>query len=332
MRVTRKLCVMPLWQFEMKREDAIELARIADQNGVHSFWVPEGWGRDAFSLLVSAAEKTRQIQLATGIVNVYSRTPAALAQQFATLDEWSGGRAIAGFGASSANVIEQFHGIPFQPSLARIRETVTIFNSLLRGERLVHQGKWFRMDRGFRLRMQPVRPHIPVFLATMNPKSVRMTAEIADGWMPVMIPKRALQEEIDRFRAFASEAGRDPSELLVKAGSVTVSDAPDARDSGRPIIAYYIARMGSFYFDQLVRFGYGEEAAAVKRAFDEHGSAAGMAAVPGHLLDDLGFAGSAARCRERLIELEELGVDLHSIRVDARDTVSFGRAIETLLR
>src|SRR5271167_1465179 len=124
--VARKLSVLVLWQFEMRREDAIELARIADQNGVHSFWVPEGWGRDAFSLLVSVAEKTTQIQLATGIVNVYSRTPAALAQQFATLDEWSGGRAIAGLGASSANVIEQFHGIPFQPSLARLRETVAI--------------------------------------------------------------------------------------------------------------------------------------------------------------------------------------------------------------
>lgn len=199
----RKLSVTVLWQFEMRREDAIELARIADQSGAHSFWVPEGWGRDAFSLLVSVAEKTQKIQLATGIVNVYSRTPALLAQQFATLDERSGGRAIAGLGASSANVIEQFHGIRFQPSRERIRETVSIFNLLLRGEKLVHHGRWFSMDRGFGLLMNPVRSHIPVFLATLNPKSVKMTAEIADGWMPVMIPRRAMKAEIETFRRWA---------------------------------------------------------------------------------------------------------------------------------
>src|SRR5690606_12843327 len=163
--------------------------------GIDSFWVPEGWARDAFSLLISIAEKTQRIKLATGIVNVYSRSPGALAQHLATLDEWSGGRAIIGLGASSANVIEHFHGIPFQPSLARIRETVEIINMLMRGEKLVYSGKWFKMDRGFTLRFTPVRDHIPIFLATLNPKSVKMTAEIADGWMPAMIPKSALGGE-----------------------------------------------------------------------------------------------------------------------------------------
>ncbi|HBZ68469.1 MAG TPA: hypothetical protein DEP35_01410 [Deltaproteobacteria bacterium] len=330
--MARKLSVTVLWQFEMRREDAIELARIADQNGVHSFWVPEGWGRDAFSLLVSVAEKTRQIQLATGIVNVYSRTPALLAQQFATLDEWSDGRAIAGLGASSPNVIEQFHGIRFQPSRERIRETVTILNLLLRGEKLVHRGRWFAMDRGFALRMNLVRNHIPVFLATLHPKSVKMTAEIADGWMPVLIPLRAMKAQIASFRGWAAAAGRDPAKLMVKAGNVTVSDAPNARDAARALIAYYIARMGSFYYDQLVRLGLGEDARAVKQAFEEGGRAGGMAAVSEALLDDLGFTGPAEACRDRLVELEEQGVDLHSVTLDTRDPRQFGRTIETLLR
>ncbi|MBK7723838.1 MAG: LLM class flavin-dependent oxidoreductase [Dehalococcoidia bacterium] len=132
--MTRKLSVGITWQFDMKREDAISLAKIADETGIDSFWVPEGWARDAFSLLISIAEKTERIKLATGIVNAYSRTPGALAQHFATLDEWSGGRAIIGLGASSANVVEQFHGVPFQPSLARLRETVEVINMLMRGE------------------------------------------------------------------------------------------------------------------------------------------------------------------------------------------------------
>jgi len=329
--MARKLSVMPIWQFEMKIQDAIELGRRADEAGVHSIWVPEGWGRDAFSLLTSLAEKTSRIQLATGIVNVYSRTPGCLAQHFATLDEWSGGRAIIGLGASSANVIEQFHGIRFQPSMARIRETVAILRTLLRGERLVHRGEWFSMDRGFTLRTEHKRD-IPIFLATLNPKSVRMTAEIADGWIPAMIPTSRLGEAIREFRAVALAAGRDPSALQVKAGSVTVSDDPAARDRGRGMIAYYIARMGTFYRRQLERYGYEAEAAAVKQAFDEHGAAAAAAAIPPKLLADLGFAGPAEACRERIEELEAAGVDIVSLSVDAKDARDFTAKVETLLR
>lgn len=328
----RKLSLMITWQFDMKREEAIELARIADETGIDSFWVPEGWARDAFSLLVSIAEKTQWLKLATGIVNVYSRTPGALAQHFATLDEWSGGRAIIGLGASSANVVEHFHGVPFQPSFARLRETVEIINMLMRGEKLVYSGKWFKMDRGFTLRFTPLRPHIPIFLATMNPKSVKMTAEIADGWMPVMIPRSAMKQEIDQFRAWAAAAGRDPSQLEVKAGGVTVSDNPAARDAGRGFLAFYIARMGDFYYRQLSRFGYADEVAMVRKVFNEQGSAAGAAALPPHLLDDLGFAGSAEECLARLREEEALGVDVHSVTLDTRDPVQFGRWVETLLR
>lgn len=331
-RVTRKLSVGITWQFDMKKEDAIALAKVADETGIDSFWVPEGWARDAFSLLISIAEKTERLKLATGIVNVYSRTPGALAQHFATLDEWSNGRAIIGLGASSANVIEHFHGIPFQPSLARIRETVEIINLLMRGEKLVYSGKWFKMDRGFTLRFQPVRPHIPIFLATLNPKSVRMTAEIADGWMPAMIPRSALKQEIDQFRQWAAEAGRDPRSVEVKAGGVTVSNDPAARDKGRGFLAFYIARMGTFYYNQLSRFGYADEAAAIKQAFDTRGSAAGAAAITPEMLNDLGFSGNADECLARIREDEALGVDVHSVSIDTTDPVEFGRAVETLLR
>lgn len=330
--MTRKLSLMITWQFDMKKEDAIALAKVADDCGVDSFWVPEGWARDAFSLLISIAEKTQRIKLATGIVNAYSRTPGALAQHFATLDEWSDGRAIIGLGASSANVIEQFHGLPFQPSLSRLRETVEIINMLMRGEKLVYSGKWFKMDRGFTLRFTPVRDHIPIFLATLNPKSVKMTAEVADGWMPAMIPKSALGQEIGQFRRWAADAGRDPSALEVKAGGVTVSDNPGARDAGRGFLAFYIARMGDFYFRQLSRFGYSDEVAYIRKVFNEQGSQAGAAAIPAHMLDDLGFAGNADECLAQLREYEDMGVDVHSITLDTKDPVQFGRWAETLLR
>ncbi len=259
-------------------------------------------------------------------------TSAALAQQFATLDEWSGGRAIIGLGASSANVIEQFHGIPFQPSLARIRETVEVINLLMRGDKLVYHGKWFNFDKGFTLRFKPVREHIPIYLATLHPKSVKMTAEIADGWMPAFIPRSALKEQIDQVREWSLAAGRDARAVEVKAGGVTVSDDPSARDTGRGFMAFYIARMGTFYYNQLSRYGYADEAARIKKAFDDHGSAAGAAAIPSELLDDLGFSGNADECLSRIRDDEALGVDVHNVSIDTTDPVAFGRAVETLLR
>jgi len=331
--MTRRLAVSISWQFDMKKEDAIALARIADESGVDSFWVPEGWARDAFSLLISIAEKTNRIKLATGIVNVYSRTPGALAQHFATLDDWSDGRAIIGLGASSANVVEQFHGVPFQPSMARIRETVDIINMLMRGEKLVYHGKWFNMDKGFTLRFPAVRAHIPIYIAALNPRSVKQTAEIADGWMPVMIPLSALKAEVDNFRAAAAAAGRDPMAITVKSpGGVTVSSKPGAQDAGRGFLAFYIARMGTFYYNQLSRLGFGDDVAAVKRAFDEHGSAAGAAALSPELLNELGATGDVDACLRRIQEEEAAGINLHSVSVDTQDPVEFGRAIEALLR
>lgn len=203
---------------------------------------------------------------------------------------------------------------------------------LMRGEKLVYHGKWFNFDRGFTLRFTPVRPHIPIFLATLNPKSVKMTAEVADGWMPVFIPRSALKQQIDQFRGWAAAAGRDPSALEVKAGGVTVSNDPAAKDKGRGFMAFYIARMGTFYYNQLSRFGYADEAAAIKKAFDDHGSAAGAAAIPAELLEDLGFSGTPDECLARLRDDEALGVDVHNVSIDTQDPVEFGRAVETLLR
>src|SRR6185437_5235903 len=167
------------WQGKPDFKKLIERARIADDAGAHSIWVAEAWGRDAFTTLTLLAEHTRRIQLASGIVNTYSRTPGALAQHFATLDELSGGRMIIGLGTSGPQVIEHFHGVKFNPPLTRMKEYVEIINSLMRNEPLKYSGKLFNLQRGFTLRFTPVRNHIPIYLATLNAKSVKLTAELA---------------------------------------------------------------------------------------------------------------------------------------------------------
>src|SRR6266700_6727922 len=124
--MARKISISFNWQGPMDYDQALVRVRLADEAGVDTAWVAEAWGRDCFTMLALMARETRRIRLGTGIVNVYSRTPAALAQHFATLDELSGGRMVAGFGTSGAQVIEHFHGVRFEPSLTRLKETIEI--------------------------------------------------------------------------------------------------------------------------------------------------------------------------------------------------------------
>jgi F420-dependent oxidoreductase-like protein len=329
-----KLAISFDWQGGFDRARALERVTIADELGVDSVWVPEAWGRDCFTLLTQLAERTKRIRLATGIVNVYSRTPAALAQHFATLDELSGGRMIAGFGTSGANVIEHFHGVRFEPSLTRLRETIDIFRILIRREPLKYAGKLFRLERGFTLRFAPVRPAIPIHLATLNPKALVLTAELADGWLPVMIPIDKLSAEIAAMRQQIARAGREPHTVEIHApGGVTVAGG-DARARAEMMqagtIAFYIGRMGVYYARQLERFGFADEVAAVTAAW-QNGSSAAAAAVPEPMRRRLGTAGDIAACRERLAAEAEAGADIHRVHVATDDAREFGRTLEQLL-
>jgi len=332
--MARKICLTLDWQGALDRERLLRQVEIADRVGVDTVWVAEAWGRDAFSLLTQLAERTRRIQLGTGIVNIYSRTPAALAQHFATLDELSGGRAVAGFGTSGPQVIEHFHGVPFRPALARLRETIEIFNRLIAGEPLRHSGRLFKLERGFTLRFQPVRPHIPVWVASLNPGALRITAELADGWMPVMIPRRDLAAEIGAFRERAVAAGRAAHAVAVRSPDRAIVALEDRRTAERQAagtLAFYIARMGTFYGAQLERFGYGEAVARVREAWKQGGADAGIDAVPRELREAITTVGSIAECAAALDAEHQAGVDLHNVSVQTRSADEFERALGELV-
>ena len=194
--MARKLGISLNWQETFDLKSLIERAKIADAAGIHSIWVAETWGYDALTMLTAFAEHTSKIQLATAIVNVYSRTPAALAQHFGTLDKLSNGRMIIGLGTSSPQVVEHFHGVKFNPPLTRLKETVEIVNLLLSGNSLNYDGKLFKMSRGFKLRFEPERKHIPIWIASLNAKSVEFTARHTDGWLPSMVPLTGLAQAI----------------------------------------------------------------------------------------------------------------------------------------
>ena len=320
------------WQGKPDFKGMIERARAADEAGAHSIWVAEAWGRDAFTSLTLLAEHTRRIGLATGIVNTYSRTPGALAQHFATLDELSGGRMIIGLGTSGPQVIEHFHGVTFNPPLTRMREYVDIINLLMAGQPLNYDGKLFKLKRGFTLRFEPPRKHIPIWIASLNQKSVEFTAQKADGWLPVMIPLGRLKESIADFRAVAASAGRDPKSVAVKSPStIHVTSNPDrARAIQAGMLSFYVARMGTFYGEQLTRFGFGDDVRRIREAWAAGGSKAGTEAVSRRLLDEMGYAGDIAGARERLAVEAEAGADLHRVEVGAADLAGYERTLAAL--
>jgi alkanesulfonate monooxygenase SsuD/methylene tetrahydromethanopterin reductase-like flavin-dependent oxidoreductase (luciferase family) len=330
--MARKIAIGVNWQGKFDFKALIDRAKIADAAGIHSIWVAEAWGRDAFTLLTLLAEHTKKVQLATSIVNIYSRTPAALAQHFGTLDELSGGRMIIGLGTSGPQVIEHFHGIPFNPPLTRLREYIDIINILMAGTPLNYPGKVFKLSRGFTMRFETVRKHVPIWIASLNKRSVELTAQKADGWLPVMIPLGGLKGAISDFRASATASGRDAHSVQVKApGGVTVTANLDrAMAAHAANVGFYAARMGTFYSEQLTRFGFGAEVATIKEAWNTGGSKAGTEAVSKKMLSELGYVGGADGALERLQAQDAAGVDIHPVEIEARDTAEFEKIVAKL--
>lgn len=317
------------------RENYLGRLLVADDLGVDSIWVGEAWGRDAFTALAELALKTRHARLGTSIVNVYSRSPAALAQTFATLDELSDGRMVIGLGSSGANVIEHFHGVPFDKPLRRLREYVEIINMLLRGEPLNYQGKIFRLSRGFRLQFTPIRPHIPIYIAAITPNSIRQTGEIADGLIPIHWPKQKYAELREQLAEGARRAGRTDAhiELAPTVGMfITDGNETEVRRRAREPLAFYIGRMGRFYYEMLQRHGYEAEVAAVRAAWERRDPAAAAAAISDRMLNDINVVGSLEECAEKLDELRALGVDVPVVDLPPGDLKQAGRVLERLLR
>lgn len=315
------------------REAVFRQVSAAEDGGVEAAWVAESWGQDAFTLMTQMADRTKRLKIGSGIVNIFSRSPGALAQQFGTLDVVSGGRMIIGLGTSGANVIEDFHGMPFAQPLQRLREYVEIINMLIAGQPLHYEGEIYSMSRGFTLRFERERDHIPIYLATLAPKGVRMAAEVADGWLPTWTPVEKLADMSAAIRQHSQAAGRSEDAVTIRSsgGVVFTRDVERARQGVAGTFAFYVARMGEFYYRHLSRLGYGQVADDIRKAWGEGGSAAGAAAVPADLQQSVTLVtDSLDAARERFAQEDEAGVRLHSLSVEADDPREVERVYSAL--
>ncbi|HYM15820.1 MAG TPA: LLM class flavin-dependent oxidoreductase [Dehalococcoidia bacterium] len=318
-----------------EREDIVKRVQIADDLGVASVWVAEAWGRDAFSILTQLALATKKVHLGTAIVNVFSRTPAVLAMTFGTLDELSGGRAIIGLGSSGKNVIEHWHGVPFARPATRLREYVQIIDMILRREKLNYDGDVFKLARGFTMQFPTLRAHIPTYIASITPKSMVQTGEIADGWIPIYWPKDKIGEGVATVMEGAARAGKTRADITVAPSLVMqITDAgseEQIRMQARGPIAFYVGRMGTYYYEMLERHGFGAEVAKIKEGWAARDPRAAAAGVSDRMLDQTAVVGPLERCKEELDERRALGVDLPLVAMPGRDAEEMARILERLL-
>jgi F420-dependent oxidoreductase-like protein len=294
--------------------EGLELTQRAEAMDFDSVWVPEAWGTDAISILGGLAARTQRIRLGTGIVNVFSRSPALLAQTAATLDLISDGRFILGLGTSGHQVIAGWHGVPFDRPVQRMRETVAIVRQILRQERLRFNGEVFQLQQGLKLLARPLKPEVPIFLATLTPAGLRLTGEVADGWIPTLFSP----DHMDVFRphleggARASGRSLDSFEIAPHVEVVIDEDRSRARDALRPWAALYIGGMGSkqknFYNQLVQRYGFREEAGAIQDLYLAGKKLEAIRMVPDDLIDSIAIAGPEGLVRERLSHWAAAGV------------------------
>lgn len=296
-----------------------------ERAGAEIVAVPEAYSFDAVSQLGFVAARTTRMELTSGIVQLYSRTPTLMAMTAAGLDYVSGGRFSLGLGASGPQVVEGFHGVPYDAPLARTRETVEICRKVWRREPVVHNGRHYQLplppDRGtglgkpLKLINHPVRQRIPVILAAVGPRSVAMTAEIAEGWWTLFFhPDRAASvwagPLADGTRLRDPSLG--PLDVLATVPFAITDDPWSRLDGHRAQLALYIGGMGArernFSNELVRRYGYEREASLIQDLFLSGRRAEAMAAVPDDLIRATALVGPAGWVKDRLAAYADAGV------------------------
>jgi F420-dependent oxidoreductase-like protein len=295
--------------------ELIELAQEAERLGYGSAWAAEAWGTDAVTVLSWLAATTSSIELGSAIMQMPARTPANTAMTAATLDLMSGGRFLLGLGTSGPQVVEGWHGQAWGKPLTRTREYIEIVRRALRREALAFEGDQYSvpyagedatgLGKPLKLMMRPLRREIPIYLAALSPRNVRLAFEIADGWLPILFSP-------DRARDAFGYEPREGFEIAPSVLTVVTDDVESARDFLRPILALYVGGMGSreanFYNRLVRRYGYESEAERIQQLYLEGKQLEAIAAVPDALIDEVALVGPPEKIRDRLDAWRESGI------------------------
>ena len=312
--------------------------------GLDVVWVAEAYSFDAPSLMGYLAARTERVQIGAAILPIYTRTPTLLAMTAAGIDALSDGRCILGLGASGPQVIEGFHGVAYDAPLARTREVIEICRQVWRREPVVHEGAHYRiplpsgegtgLGKPLKLINRPVRADVPIYIAALGPKNVELTAEVADGWLPLFwVPEKAAEVFGPSLAAGSAARPAERGPLEIAAGGLVAigDDVTRVRELSRPMVALYVGGMGprgrNFYNALARRYGYEKEAELIQDLYLDGKKEDAAAAVPNDFLEKINLVGPAGYVRERLAAFRESGVTMLNITPVGDDPV---RIVEQL--
>ena len=301
-----------IWGYwgQLPPANLIELTQEAEQLGFDSVWTAEAWGSDVFSPLAYLASQTSTIKLGTSVAQISARTPTATAMHALTLDHLSNGRLILGLGASGPQVVEGWYGQPYRKPLARTREYVEIIRRVLARETpLEFDGEFYHhpytgegsMGLGKPLKSitHPLRREIPIYLGAEGPKNVTMTAEIADGWIPLYYSPFRQDVNADQLKG-----AKENFEVVALANVNVTDDIEAALMPVKMMLGFYIGGMGAkgknFHTDLMARMGFEEQAYKIQDLFFEGKRDEAIAMVPDEFADEISLVGPPSRIRERL--------------------------------
>jgi F420-dependent oxidoreductase-like protein len=305
--------------------DNLALAREAEHLGFAVVWAAEAYGSDAVTVLSWVGAQTSRIDIGSAVLQIPARSPAMTAMTAATLDTLSGGRFRLGLGVSGPQVSEGWHGVRFAKPLARTREYVDIVSMALSRQRVRYDGDTYRLPlpdgpgKALHLMVHPVRDHIPIYLASVGPKNLELTGELADGWLAIFFAPRLADEHLEHVRAGRAKAGKslDGFDVVASAPVVVGDDPAECAKPIRHYAALYVGGMGSreqnFYNALAGRMGYADEAAVVQERYLSRDYEGAAAAIPAEFVDATSLLGPPGRIAERMAEFAAAGVTTLSI-------------------
>jgi F420-dependent oxidoreductase-like protein len=334
---------MPLVYAGNPRQAADQVAGL-EKAGLDTIWVAEPYGFDSPTLMGYLAAKTETVEIGAGILNIYSRTPGALLQTAAGLDNVSGGRAVIGLGASGPQVIEGFHGVPYDRPLGRTREIVELLRKGLRREALTSDGIYklpLPADQGLglgkplKLLNKPERAEVPLWVAALGQKNVAGTAEYADGWLPFLFhPEKAKDVWGDALARGAAKRPDTLKPLEISAGGMVAigEDVKDRLDLMRPMYALYVGGMGArgknFYNDLACQYGFEKEAKEIQDLYLDGHKRDAEAKVPLAWLEAGNLVGPESYVKERIAAFAEAGVTSLQVAPASEDPAATIRQVK----
>jgi len=284
----------------------IECSKILSKTNVETIWIPETWGMENFSMLSAVSNKTTTQKIGSSIINIYSRSPAAIAMGAATVDTLSNGRLILGLGTSSLPIVETFHGYKFAKPVQRMKEYVEIIRLVLSGKQVNYTGKIFDL-KNFTLLIKPKRESIPIYLAAVNHKMVDLTWSIGDGVIFYLRPLNEMKETITKMQS------KKKIDVTCQIITSIAEDSDIAIDRAKKTVAFYVS-VGKIYREFLAKNGFKNETFDIFDEFKKSGFKSNHELVTDSMLQSLCIAGNPIECKKQLQNFRKAGIDLPIIQ------------------